>query len=427
MDDRPSGPPQKTKPDDLSPLQQANVRRRRRFIGIIIAVVAVGAVAWWIKQAPTPQTGRGRFATGAPTPVLAEAAAKGDVDITINALGTVTSLATVTVVSQISGKITNVAFKEGQIVKPGDLLVQIDPQPYQLSLQQWQGQLAHDQALLAGAQVDLARYQKLAETKAIPEQQLDTQKYLVKQYEGTVTSDQAQVETQKLNIEYCHIAAPIAGIVGLRGVDIGNYVSPSSTTAITTITQLQPITVLFPVAEDNVGRIRQRLNAGAKLSTTAYDRSGLNELATGSVIATDSQIDTTTGTLKIKAQFANQDQQLFPNQFVNIRLLVDVLHDATVVPTSAVLRGANGNFVYLINADDTVAALTVQTGPTSGDRVAITSGLSPGDRVVTDGSDKLKDGAKVVVRSNNPPTNAAPANAAPAANAPDKPRRQRQQ
>ncbi len=282
---------------------------------------------------------------------------------------------------------------------------------------QWQGQLEHDEALLADAKIDLARYQKLAATKAIPEQQLDTQVWLVKQYEGTVVSDQAQVDTAKLNISYCHIVAPVNGIVGLRTVDVGNYVAPTNTTGIVVITQLQPITVVFSVAEDNVPQILKRLHANATLPVTAYDRSGMTKLATGSVMAIDSQIDTTTGTLKLKAQFANDDESLFPNQFVNVQLLVDVLHGATVVPTSAIQRGVSGTFVYLINSDDTVTARPIKLGPSSGDRVAVSSGLSPGDRVVIDGADKLSNGAKVVLHDSSSASALNPANAGAASKA----------
>lgn len=408
MDDRPSRPPQQapTKPHEPMP---APVSRRWPIYGTIIGLVALVALAWWMQAAPTPQT-RVNRSNATAIPVVADIAAKSDVNITINALGTVTSVATVTILSQISGRVMRINFHEGQIVKEGDLLVEIDSRPYELALSQWQGQLKHDEALLADARIDLARYQKLAATNAIPEQQLDTQAWLVKQYEGTVVSDQAQVDTAKLNIAYCHIVAPVNGRVGLRLVDVGNYVSPTNTTGIVVLTQLQPITVVFPVAEDNVPQVLERLHANAVLPVSAYDRSGTTKLASGKVIAIDSQIDTTTGTLKIKAQFANDDETLFPNQFVNVQLLVDVLHGATVVPTSAIQRGASGAFVYLVNSDDTVTARPVKLGPSSGDHVAVSSGLALGDRVVVDGADKLHDGAEVVLRDTSGSSVAGPAN-----------------
>lgn len=408
MDDRPSRPPQQAPTKPHEPML-APVSRRWPIYGTIIGLVALVALAWWMQAAPNPQT-RVNRSNATAIPVVADIAAKSDVNITINALGTVTSVATVTILSQISGRVMRINFHEGQIVKEGDLLVEIDSRPYELALSQWQGQLKHDEALLADARIDLARYQKLAATNAIPEQQLDTQAWLVKQYEGTVVSDQAQVDTAKLNIAYCHIVAPVNGRVGLRLVDVGNYVSPTNTTGIVVLTQLQPITVVFPVAEDNVPQVLKRLHANAVLPVTAYDRSGTSKLATGKVIAIDSQIDTTTGTLKIKAQFANDDETLFPNQFVNVQLLVDVLQGATVVPTSAIQRGASGAFVYLVNSDDTVTAQPVKLGPSSGDHVAVSSGLAPGDRVVVDGADKLHDGAKVVLRDTSGSGVAGPVN-----------------
>jgi multidrug efflux system membrane fusion protein len=348
------------------------------------------------------------LAAAGPTPVVAEAAQTGDIDITLNALGTVTPLATVTVRTQISGQLTEVAFKEGQLVKKGDFLAQIDPRPYQAALEQAEGQLARDQGFLDQARVDLKRYETLAKTNAIPQQQYQDQIYIVKQYEGSVKSDQAQVDTQKLNITYCHIVSPVDGRVGLRLVDLGNYVQVSDNSGLVVITQLQPITVVFTVPEDNVAQIVRRLHANATLPVTAYDRSGTTKLATGTLTAIDSQIDTTTGTLKLKAQFANDDDSLFPNQFVNVKLLVDVLHGATVIPASAVQHGAPGTFVYLVNQDSTVTARPVTLGPSSNDRVAVQSGLSPGDRVVVDGADRLRDGAKVALRAPERANSAAP-------------------
>jgi len=330
-------------------------------------------------------------------PVVAAAAVTGDIDITLNGLGTVTSLATVTVKSQISGQFIRIDYQEGQMINKGDLLAEIDSRPYELALAQAQGALERDQALLQAAELDLKRYQDLAKTNAIPRQQLDTQVSLVAQDRGLVVSDKAQIDTQKLNIAYCHIVSPVTGRAGLRLVDPGNYVTANDATGIVVITQLQPISVIFTVAEDNLPQIVKRLRAGATMPVTAFDRSGATKLATGTLKTLDNQIDTTTGTLKLRAEFANEDDSLFPNQFVNVQLLIDTLHDATVVPTSAIQRGAPGTFVYLVNAD-TVTVRPVTLGPASGERVAIQEGLAPGDRVVVDGADKLRNGARVVLR-----------------------------
>jgi multidrug efflux system membrane fusion protein len=252
--------------------------------------------------------------------------------------------------------------------------------------------------MLRSAELDLKRYQDLAKTNAIPRQQLDQQVALVAQDKGNVLSDQAQIETQKLNIVYCHIIAPVSGRVGLRLVDQGNYVTANDATGLVVITQFQPITVIFPVAEDNLPQISRRLKVAHALPVTAFDRSGAVKLATGELKTLDNQIDTTTGTLKLRAEFANQDDTLFPNQFVNIELLVDTLHGVTVMPTAAIQRGAPGTFVYLLNSDQTVTVRPVTLGPSHGDMVAVDKGLSPGDRVVIDGADKLRNGAAVVSR-----------------------------
>jgi multidrug efflux system membrane fusion protein len=410
MDTRTTEDRQETLPGRQRPKR---VRHRAR-AGVIGVLVAIGAATWWYLNRLAPQAPTGRPSTAIAIPVGAATAETGDIDILLDELGTVTSLATVTIRSQISGYLTQVAFTEGQIVKQGDLLAQIDSRPYELALSQAEGQLARDQALLADARLDLARFQLLAKTNAIPKQQLDTQDALVKQDEGIVKSDQAMIGTAKLNIAYCHIVAPVNGRVGLRLVDQGNYVTPTDASGIVVITQLEPITVVFTVPEDNVPQILKRLHVNAKLPATAYDRSGNTKLATGSLLTLDNQIDVTTGTLKLKAQFANDDESLFPNQFVNIRLLVDALHDTTVVPTSAIQRGAPGTFVYLIKPDLTVTAQPVTLGPANGDRVSIASGLAPGDRVVVDGADRLREGAKVDVRNSA----SAPASGSAAPNLP---------
>jgi multidrug efflux system membrane fusion protein len=341
--------------------------------------------------------------------VAVEAAGKGDIGINLNALGTVTSLATVTVRTQISGYLIKIDFKEGQEVKKGDLLAEIDPRPYEAALAQASGNLTRDQALLKGAKVDLTRYQGLAAQNAVPHQTLDTQVALVAQYQGTVEADTAAVKAAQVNLQYCHIVSPIDGRVGLRQVDQGNYVTPGDTNGLVVITQLDPISVLFTVPEDNLQAIAKRLQAGASLPTTAFDRSDSHKIADGALQTFDSQIDPTTGTIKLRALFPNPARTLYPNQFVNVRLLVDVHGNVVVMPTAGVQRGVPGTFVYLVNPDSTVSVRKVSLGVTDGERVEVLSGLSPGDRVVIDGADKLRDGAKVAVRAEPAGSSANPA------------------
>src|SRR5215475_3535117 len=398
MDDRTTTDFARTQPLDKPVTGKAAARKKGRGLGLLVVLVAAAAVGWWLygrQPAPPPQGRQNAF--GGPMPVVTAPAVTGDIDITLNALGTVTSLATVTIRSQISGQLVRVAYQEGQMVNKGDLVAEIDSRPYELALAQAQGALERDQALLQQAELDLKRYQDLAKTNAIPRQQLDTQASLVAQDKGLVISDKAQIDAQKLNIAYCHIVSPVTGRAGLRLVDPGNYVTANDASGIVVITQLQPISVIFTVAEDNLPQIVKRLRAGATMPVTAFDRSGATKLATGTLKTLDNQIDTTTGTLKLCAEFANEDDSLFPNQFVNVQLLIDTLHDATVVPTSAIQRGAPGTFVYLVDAD-TVTVRPVTLGPASGERVAIQEGLTPGDRVVVDGADKLRNGARVALR-----------------------------
>lgn len=371
----------------------------RRLAWFAAGILVVVAVAWWIHSRPSPQGAAPRFAVSGPMPIRADTAQQGTVAITLDELGTVTPLATVTVRTQISGQLMKILFQEGQTVTKGDLLAEIDSRPYDHALAQARGQLVRDQALLKNAELDLARYRKLVAQDSIPRQQLDTQDSLVHQYEGTVATDQALVNNASLNVAYCHITAPISGRVGLRQVDQGNYVQTNDTNGIIVITQIQPITVIFTVAEDELPAIMTRLHSGAVLPVTAYDRSRSAELATGQLMTVDNQIDTSTGTVKLRAQFDNTDLKLFPNQFVTIRLTVDELHDATTVASAAVQRGASGTFVYLIKPDDTVTVRPVTLGPGEGERVAVQSGLAPGDQVVADGADKLRDGAKVTRRA----------------------------
>lgn len=331
--------------------------------------------------------------------IVPETVGKGDIGISLNALGTVTSLATVTIRTQISGYLMKIDFKEGQDVKKGDLLAEIDSRPYEATLAQAKGQLARDEALLKGAQVDLTRYQGLAAQNAVPHQTLDTQVALVAQDQGTVEADRGTVKSAEVNLQYCRILSPLDGRVGLRQVDQGNYVTPGDANGLVVITQLQPISVLFTVPEDNLQAISKRLQDGAVLPATAYDRSGANKIADGTLQTFDSQIDPTTGTIKLRAQFPNESRSLYPNQFVNVRLLIDTHKDVTTMSTAGIQRGVPGTFVYLINTDNTVSVRQVQLGVTDGDHVEVRSGLAPGDRIVIDGADKLRDGAKINIRT----------------------------
>jgi multidrug efflux system membrane fusion protein len=375
---------------------RSRARIWRRVLAIIVGLAVIASLGWWFRDNVAPAPRRQSARSSAPPPAVTIATAqKDDINITLNALGTVTSLATVTIKSQISGQIMRIAFEEGQIVKKGDLLIEIDSRPYQLALAQAEGVLKRDQALLQNAELDLERYKRLSATNAITKQQLDTQTALVLQLRGNIVSDQAQIDMAKLNIAYCHITAPVNGRVGLRQVDQGNYVTANDANGLVVITQLEPISVIFTVPEDNLPAILKRRKEGATLTATAYDRSGNNKLATGKLTTTDNQIDTATGTMKLRATFDNEDGVLFPNQFVNIELLIDVLRDTTVVPVSAIQRGVPGTFVFLVNADDTVSVRPVQLGPSTIDKVAVRSGLAPGDRVVTDGADKLRDGSRI--------------------------------
>jgi membrane fusion protein, multidrug efflux system len=399
-----------------TPPQLSSARRRPwlrpALITAVIAIVAIGAWLIWrpssgdaAKPQGTDATQGGKGAgkagkggaAGGPQPVAVAVSRIGDVNIVQTGLGTVTAIRTVTVKPRVDGQLQSVTFNEGQIMEEGALLAQIDPVPFQVALAQVEGQLARDVATLNNARLDLERYRTLLAQDSIAAQQVDQQASLVKQLEGTVKIDQAQLDNAKLQLSYTRITAPVAGRIGLRLVDPGNQVHNGDVNGIAVITQLAPITVLFTIPQDTLPRIMQRLKVGDKPPVEAWDREQKNLLASGTLLTVDNQIDVTTGTVKLKAQFANADGKLFPNQFVNVRMVVDTLKGVVVVPTAAVQRNSQGPVVYVVKDDSTVTVRQVQTGPTEGANTAITSGLQAGERVITDGVDRIRDGAKVEV------------------------------
>ncbi len=380
----------------------------------IIWVIAFGAVAaaagyYFYSQATpaeAPAKGGKGGKGGGQVPVVATAATIADVGVLLDGLGSVTPVATVTVRSRVDGQLMKLLFKEGQVVREGDLLAEIDPRAAQVQLATAEGQSARDQALLKNALIDLERYRVLFQQDSVAKQQLDTQDALVRQYEATVKMDQAAIDNAKLQLLYSRITAPVGGRLGLRQVDLGNIVRAGDANGLVVITQLQPITVIFSIPEDSLPPVMKKLQAGEKLQVTAFDRAGKTQLATGMLLTADNQIDPATGTLKLKAQFANEDLSLFPNQFVNVRLLVDTKQGATVIPAAAVQRGTPGTFVYAVDpATKVVSVRKVKLGPTQGETVSVEEGLKPGTLVVVDGADKLREGAVVemVVRDSSPP------------------------
>ena len=370
---------------------------------ILVIVLAIAVAGWYFfvrpgpnPQAQAPAAGRGRMGISE-APVRAEFAREGDIGLYVAALGTVTPVYTVTVTSRVQGEIMQVLYREGQMVHKGDPLLEIDTRPYQAALTQSEGQLAHDQAVLTEARIDLERYKAAFTRNAIAKQQLDDQEQVVKQDEGTVKNDEGIVENARVNLVYCHIASPIDGRVGLRLVDPGNIVQANSTTGLVVVTQLQPITVIFNVAEDYLGQIQTQMRQGKTLEVDVFDRAGQTKLATGKLLTLDNQIDPTTGTIKLRAIFENKDSSLFPNQFVNAKLLVSTQHNATLVPTPAIQRNAQGAYVYVIGSDLKASIRTIKEGTTDGNLTAV-DGVKPGEQIATDGFDKLQDGMKVSIR-----------------------------
>ncbi len=412
---RPPAPERAPTPDERRPAAPAGSftagpkappPRKSRFgwVWLIVLVLIVLVVVWFLvphgdQSSAGAHRGRGA-GMNAPTTVASAAVTRGDMPIYLNELGSATPLATVLVQPQIAGYIQTIAFKEGEMVKKGQLLVQIDDRLYRAQLQSAEAALARDQAALNEAQVDLKRYQLLLSQDSIASQQVDLQAATVKQDEGTVQADKATIATAKLDIAYCHIVSPVTGRVGLRQVDVGNYVSSGLTNGLVIVTEITPMDVEFALPEDNLPQVQARLHAGASLPVVAYDRTGVTQLAVGKILTLDNIVDSTTGTVKAKARFDNGAGTLFPQQFVNVRLLVDTLHNTVIAPTAAVLRGANGLYAYVVQGGQnhhTVTMRTVTAGPAAGESTAITSGLAPGDIVVTDGSDRLREGAPVIL------------------------------
>lgn len=370
-----------------------NNPRLSRVVWIALGLGILALLIWAIYPKPAVNN---RFNQGA-QPVGVATAVSAPIRVTLNALGTATPLATATVRPQVGGLLTKLYFTEGQMVKAGDPLAQIDPRPYQAALDQAKGQLARDQATLANAKVDLARYQALAAQNAISNQQLSAQGSLVRSTAGIVEADQANVETAAINLGYTRIVSPVTGRAGLRLMDIGNIVQAGQASGIVVVTELSPMSVIFTVPEDSVSRIMARVSQGAVLDVDAWDRGQSAKIASGKLSTVDNVVDPTTGTVKLRAMFDNTDNKLFPNQFVNIRLLVDTLPDQTVIPVAAIQRGASGTFVFIVSPDKTVAQRSVKLGVQDGDQVAILEGLRPGDTVVVDGADRLRDGSEVVI------------------------------
>ena len=385
---------------DMRPVPK---RRGLRWLIWLIVILALASAAYFIRQrgnhqesesVQKPKSGK---TADLPIPVAITKATQGDFPIYLNGLGSVTALRTVTVRTRVDGQLMRVAFTEGQMVREGDLLAEIDPRPFLVQLHQAEGQLLRDEALLKNAEIDLVRYKTLLAQDSIAAQQAVTQEYLVQQYRGNVEMDRALVDTAKLQLIYAHVTSPISGRVGIRLVDQGNIVHAADANGLVVITQIQPIAVVFTLPEDQVPAVMKRWRSGEEISVDAYDRAGKNKLATGHLLAVDNQIDATTGTVKLKAQFANDDNRLFSNQFVNIKMKLDTLLGTTLLPVSAIQHGSIGSFVYVVKDDKTVTVRPLKQGPVEGDTTAILSGLAPNEAVVVDGVDKLREGTKVEV------------------------------
>lgn len=397
----------------LSPLSESESARpgkpHHRWIPwVLMAIFAVVAVLAWRavtrsqQQEQAARAAQARAAALRPVPVTATTVIREDLPVYLTGLGTVTAYNTDTIQTRVDGQVMKVFFREGQHVNAGQLLVAIDPRPYQVQLEQAQGQLAKDQAQLHDALLDQARDKALLADGVIPRQQVDTQNSLVGQIQGAIVADKAQINNAQLNLTYCQITAPISGKVGLRLVDPGNIVHAANSTGLLVITQMEPIAVIFTLPEEQIMPILQGLRRGQVFRVDAYDRAGQHKIAAGSLLATDNLIDQTTGTLRLKAVFQNRDEMLFPNEFVNVRIETQVLHNAVVIPAAALQSGNRGNYVFVVKPDQTVAIQPVTTGLTQGNSVVVSSGVQPGETVVTDGQDKLRNGSHVTTRAPRP-------------------------
>jgi multidrug efflux system membrane fusion protein len=392
----------------------AEAPRNRRFGWVVAAVATVLVVVVLVRLFAHKKPARAT----PPQVVKVAKAVVGDMPETLSELGTVTPIATVTVLPQLSGYLTEVGYREGQNVKKGQFLAQIDPRQFEIDLQQAQAAHLKDQAALEQARSDLARFHQLRAQKAIAEQVVTDQEFTVRQDEAQVKSDEANIAQFKLDLIYCHITAPVAGRVGLRLIDPGNFVTASSSPGIVIITTIKPTTVQFTVAQNDVGKVLERVNAGAKLPVTAYTSDNSEEIATGTLYALSNQMATSTGTVTLRAEFTNDDEALFPSEFVNIKILVDTLKGAVLVPTPAVLSGAPGDYVYVVNSDSTVSVRKVTPGPSDGQKTAVLSGVSVGETVVIDGTDRLSDKAKISIASGSPAGSSSSGKAPPTMPAP---------
>jgi len=379
--------------DKIGPYQKRTTELAKRHWKWLLAalIIFVIVIIYFATSGPSKSKQTGPRSTS----VVTATAKKGDLNVYITGLGSVVPLNTVTVKSRVDGQLMKVNFQEGQVVGVGYLLAELDARPFEALLKQAEGQLARDQALLDNARIDVQRYRVLIEQDSIAKQLLDTQEALVRQYEGTVKTDQGIVDNAKLQIVYCRITSPISGRIGLRQVDTGNIIHASDANGLAVITQLQPITVLFSIPEDNVPAVVSKLRAGKRIPVDAYDRAQLQKLASGYLLTIDNQIDPTTGTVKLKAMFQNTRTELFPNQFVNAKLLLDIKKDTVIIPQAAVQRGQKGAFVYTVKPDQTASVKPIKLGPADGDDVSVEEGLSAGELVVVEGADKLREGSKV--------------------------------